>query len=283
MFSFRNRRRIAGNGGFTLVEILIALTIAGLISAASFQMFRGISSFVQLQGAREEVQQNARASLEFIAGELRSIPADGWRVAAADSVAFHLPLAWGLVCDSLITASGPVRLILPETPIVRTSSTAAIGLAIRTDSSTNTWRIIQPATDQGLSATASTCRSGMNANAAHNQVRTFGGTGFPTTMLRRSRAYVFENVRYAPGPFSPQSGRWLLRNGEMMAGPLAEGTGLRFRYFNGETELAAPITNAAVLRTITHVEVTITTLSRNRVRGVPQRLSVSTTVYLRNS
>ena len=67
-------RRPLGRGGFTLIEILVALLISGLVVSSIFQVLQGNGRFVEMQSAREEVQQNARAALDLIAGDLRGVP-----------------------------------------------------------------------------------------------------------------------------------------------------------------------------------------------------------------
>src|SRR5688572_28851170 len=61
--------------GFTIIELLIALVISGILALSIFEVVSNESEFVSLQSQREEVQQNTRASLELIASELRTIPA----------------------------------------------------------------------------------------------------------------------------------------------------------------------------------------------------------------
>ena len=63
------RRR---SGGFTLVELLVALVISGVLMATVFQILTGQSRAVAVQGAREESQQNVRGALEIVASELRT-------------------------------------------------------------------------------------------------------------------------------------------------------------------------------------------------------------------
>src|SRR5687767_12028100 len=59
--------------GFTLIELLVAIVIGSVVVGSLFQMISGQGRFVELQSAREEVQQNGRAAVELIGSELRTI------------------------------------------------------------------------------------------------------------------------------------------------------------------------------------------------------------------
>jgi prepilin-type N-terminal cleavage/methylation domain-containing protein len=85
--------------GFTLIELLVALIISGILVAAVFQVIGGQARFSEMQSGREEVQQNARASVELISSELRSIPPQGFSIEEeGESITFQLPRAWGVMC-----------------------------------------------------------------------------------------------------------------------------------------------------------------------------------------
>lgn len=59
------------NLGFSLVELLVALAITGIVATAVFSVFKSQSDSYQVQGQILEMQQNLRASLDIITGDIR--------------------------------------------------------------------------------------------------------------------------------------------------------------------------------------------------------------------
>ena len=117
-------KRARRTAGFTLVEVMVALLIALILSGVVFQLIRGQSRFVTVQSAREEVQQNTRGALELMASELRSIEPGGLVETDSNSVTFLLPRAWGLYCGGTATQMSAVFPVPPRptTVIKRTAS-----------------------------------------------------------------------------------------------------------------------------------------------------------------
>jgi prepilin-type N-terminal cleavage/methylation domain-containing protein len=70
--------------GFSLIELLVALMISGLLATVMFQLMSGQGRFVEIQSAREEVQQNSRAALDLIGNDLRTLPGGESLVRADD-------------------------------------------------------------------------------------------------------------------------------------------------------------------------------------------------------
>ena len=68
--------RAAANGGFTLLEILLAVFILTLVVSAVFGAFRGTFKVVDDTEAQEEIYAAARVTLERISEDLASVFAD---------------------------------------------------------------------------------------------------------------------------------------------------------------------------------------------------------------
>jgi prepilin-type N-terminal cleavage/methylation domain-containing protein len=271
------------DSGFTLLELLVALVISGVLVSGVWQLFVMTSSAVRLQGEMEEVQQNARAALEIIAGDLRATSSGAWRIAAADSIAIRLPVQWGLMCDSTISSgSSSIRILLPNVPLVTSTPGGAMGMAMDTSLADTPWYFVGTvvAGDSTTLGTFSSCSmmSPSGSLLTRRMDRTSGS--FPSAIVRGRRTFLYEVVRYSEGT-STRPGRWLRRNGLMLTGPVPPGEGLKLRYFNGSKELLPPIVDQVILQSITHVELTLVTLSSGR-GGTPLRRTTSTVVYLRN-
>ena len=59
------------NGGFTLIEILVAVLAAGILISAIYQVLVNQNRVYVVEKQNIEIQQNARAALDFMARELR--------------------------------------------------------------------------------------------------------------------------------------------------------------------------------------------------------------------
>jgi prepilin-type N-terminal cleavage/methylation domain-containing protein len=103
-----------GRHGFTLVELLIALVLFLIVSAATFQLLQNTQRVARAQAERTDMQSNMRAGALILPAELRSVGYDrdvtntgnpaGTVMAdilgmAADSIAFRAVRSSGIVCN----------------------------------------------------------------------------------------------------------------------------------------------------------------------------------------
>ena len=296
MGTLRDRR------GFTLMELLVALMISSVLVAVIYQLMAGNSQYVQMQSSREEVQQNARAALDVIAADLRTVPPQGIRAMGPDSIRFYLPRAWGVLCDTIDTASGTAWAIFPASLVTSTDffGQAHWGVGIEQTPSpenhTDSWRFVTAPTRQGSGDPCSTIQP--NLDPARHVTLGFNrpaGTQFVDagSLLPGTQVVVFEEVRYdvAPSSSSAIPGSWIRRmvgrvngviNMQPMAGPVPASDALRLQYFraDGVTAATAP---ADVRRVSIRVVAQSRAQSGTGASRAPTEMdTVSTDVYLRN-
>jgi prepilin-type N-terminal cleavage/methylation domain-containing protein len=298
--SYAERGAARRRAGFTLVELAVALVIAGILTTVVYRLVQSQSRFVAVQSAREEAQQNARGALDILAGELRTINPDGLIRAEAQALEFMLPKAWGVVCshDDLGTQ---LDVVFPDLPadafvlgasagvLVDTASgdsarwapqatVAAVGRAIVTD----TTRLV-PGTAGGF------CPEARSAGTVTAYRLT--GTNFPTPRRIGNMVMLYQLVRYDVGTSDGRA--WVMRsNGvslagtfsqQPLAGPLVHADSLRFTYYRGvNATQVTPGTTTATLRDVSRVRIRLAMEGRNRVGGLPQKERDSVTVLLRN-
>lgn len=280
-------KRASGTGGFTLVEVMVALLISSILAGVVFQIVRAQGRFVSVQNAREEVQQNARGAMEIISSELRTVHPGGLAVAQRNSVTFRLPRAWGISCGggsaTSLTAIFPAALPAGMTAVA--SLSGIMGDVTGTDAFTPTPASGTVQTVTGVAvvnlAAANVC-SGLRpvGPSAEVQALTYTGTNLPVVPLG-NRVYLYQTVRYDVGQSGGQW--WIQRNAQPMAGPLVSDTsGLIFNYWQnaGNVRLNAPVA-AADLATVGRVAVSVRTRSRGR-GGPTQYAADSMTVLLWN-
>jgi type II secretory pathway pseudopilin PulG len=292
------RARPVPESGYTLLEMLVLLAISGIVVSVLFQAILGQTGFARVTTAREEVQQNARTSLELITSELRALAPHGVRAADRDSIRFLLPRAWGVLCQGI-----------PSAPVFGVAVTARFpGGTVPEDFGPGlpAWGIaVARGTDPAATPTAygffrptsavaggTACDTGLGAAPGTATVAVSAASifGTPTSFSAGAglRAYVFEEVGYrASGGSIERMMGYLpgpVPNWKELAGPLDGGDAFEFRYFQVDgTEITSRPLTSAQLPTIASIRVSIRTQSAKRVGATAhQSSSVSTLVHLRN-
>jgi prepilin-type N-terminal cleavage/methylation domain-containing protein len=80
--------RSSGDRGFTFTELLVAMVLAGVLGATAVSLFRAQSAAFRRENAAVEVEQNLRAGLDFMIGELRNAGMRDQRLSYADPPGF---------------------------------------------------------------------------------------------------------------------------------------------------------------------------------------------------
>lgn len=88
--------------GFTLIELMIALVLLGMISAAVYRVLVSDQRIYQAQTQRIDLQQNIRAAATILPAEFRVLNAsDGDILAmASDSIKIRAMRAFGITCTA---------------------------------------------------------------------------------------------------------------------------------------------------------------------------------------
>lgn len=240
--------------GFTLVELLVSLVIAGFLAGVILQLVTGQARFTDLQYARQEVQDNARGTLELMGSELRTVPLPGGLlVAGEDTVRFRSPMAWGVYCG----ASSGSRFVVFDKGVWLNAAGAGIplltGLALqRTEGSLD--GTVPPVFDFEANATRSDTLSptaaaaspcgGLMDDPKRTVVVKFDNVPVTVPGLPGLAAYVWRTVAYGAGAGTADE-RWMTREfsgsgrPEVLAGPIES---LTIRYLSAEgVAFAAPL------------------------------------------
>lgn len=262
--------RVRDRAGFTLVELLIALVISGIVGTVIFQVLRGQSQFTRLQGAREEVQQNARAALELLGSELRGVGRLGILTATPEAITFHSPRSWGVACGYV---AGELVVLFPAGSAPALTPDAAVTLAIQAGTTPEFLPVRMSTGDLDQAAAACNAAAAPAPAATAARVRRF--TDAPAGVPAAARAYVAETVTFDGGTADGLTGNWLRRNGVPVAGPLPA-NGLRFQYLNAAGAAAATVDE------IESIRIDVVTQSRARFNQAPQNTHASTLIHLRN-
>ena len=285
--------------GFTLVELMVALVISGLLMAVVFQMLSGQSRMVAAQSGKEEAQQNVRGALEVISSELRGAVPGALLEAQEKSLTFMQPRAWGVVCS---VAGNTVTALFPTTGGVDAwNAVEASGVLINQNADpagAPVW-LPTPAVAAGRARiNAATVLAGgpnvgdcagMQAQGAAQAVQITADR--PLVGAQGQNVVTYSLTRY---DLAEVDGRWWLRrnsgvtngvyNQQPLAGPLEQDR-FQFTYFtagNPPVAIGAPGTDAAALATVRMVRVRVASNSTMRINSRVQRDEGTVTVLLRN-
>lgn len=103
-------------GGFTLVEVLIALVLTAVVGAAVTSVFVSQNAFYDTQEQATEARAVSRAATNMMLTELRAVETtDGIIAAGADSLRVKVPFALGVSCG---VASGNLHVSIIPTDSV---------------------------------------------------------------------------------------------------------------------------------------------------------------------
>lgn len=289
----RKSSRPDGRAGFTLIEILVALMISGLVISSIFQVMQGNSRFVQMQSAREEVQQNARAALDIIAGDLRGVPPGGLALMEESRIRFRQPRAWGILCNKLKPATATAWVLFPANvvPLETLFGRAHWGLGVEQTTDplvhTGTYRFVAAPTQ----ATVGDPCAAIQPDPTAQHVRLgFNTPGAPfvtsDSILPGTQVLVYEELQYDVNVVVAAAvpGNWIRRMAgftgstpimQPMAGPVPAAGGLRFTYLQADGA-----TTALTPDQVRQIGIEVVTQSRG---AADQQVdSASTNVYLRN-
>lgn len=246
-----------GRAGFTLIEMIVALLIASVVISSLFQLLQGHGRFTELQSAREEVQQNARAALELISTELRPLAAGGLVEMEAQRIRFLQPRAWGILCESLTPLSTEVwaafaAAALPD-EVLHGRQHWGVAVEQMEDPRVRTGHLRYlrgPAEPTGIGS----CAGMQGAPAADRVVVGFqspaGVLVEGDSVSAGASVMIFEEVAYdvAASASGGAPGEWIRRmvgysganpNMQPLAGPVVEGEGIAFTYLRADGVTAA--------------------------------------------
>ncbi len=284
--------------GFTLVELLVALVLLGLITAGIYRVLVNNQRIYQAQTQRIDLQQNIRAGVTLLPAELRELDAaDGDLVAmSATSITVRASRQLAIIC-SLPVVGVPVGGVAPVTMAIRVDPFYNLrDFNTATDSVFVYYEGNQGSTDDdgwvrgNIRAIANlNCEDG----TAGRQLVTsllFGVNQIPATgnIQRGSPVRGYETVTYSV--YQAADNRWYLgyqsTTGagvrQPLIGPLLDANGVTFDYFNVNGAVTA------VPAQVAQIQITLRAQTAQPVRtgAGPQRFvtdSVVTRVSLRNN
>ena len=240
--------------GFSLVELIVALVVFGIISAAIYGLLTRTQRLSRTQADRAVMQANIRSGIGLITSELREINVNAAQsdilAANATSITYRAMRGLGFLCDTPTNTQLVVRrggYVGYRDPIAGRDSVALFVDGDPDSASDDSWIFLRI-----TSITAGTCAGG---GAALTMVIPGLGSTLPSAIPVGSPLRVYEVMQV--GQMTQGGATWLgartVSGGESalspVLGPLAA-DGISLRYWNGASS-PSETSNLLNVRTIT--------------------------------
>ncbi len=266
--------------GVSLVELLVAMTLLGIIGLSILRTFTSQARLTDMQAKRLDARAVSRAPVNLFMSEARMVETGSGVVAAsASSVTLRIPVVMGLVCGT--SGASTVLSLMPVDSAV-IASAAISGHAYRQASGAYTYA-------EGATTVSA---DGSNTCATASITTVTGGTEVQVTPQIAgapvgSVAFLYQRVRYdfaASAVLSGRVGLWrtLERTGatEELAAPFDAAS--RFRYYRADQDTVD--TGIPTLTEIRGIRLDLLGASeRNRFGKVtPETSRLQTAVFFMN-
>ncbi len=226
--------------GFTLMELLVAMMLAGVVMTAVYKMLAGNQRFYRAQSQIVEVQQNIRAVTQILPAELRELSTRGGDLLAMDDTSMDMRSmrGFGLVCVTPNVGAGQIVLRNADIYLPTALDVTRHGLLIfregdSTKATDDRWLLasITSTTNQNCTDGRPGTRLTISVTGGNTQLDSVP-VGAPVRIWERvnytlwtdpNRQWWLAVRPYANGAFGAYSA---------VAGPLAPSKGLWFTYYD---------------------------------------------------
>jgi len=268
--------------GFTLVELLVALVLVGIVGGGLTALLAGQMRFQRVEDATRDSRSAARAALNVMRTDMRMLEGSGAVVsAAARDITIRVPYAFGVVCASNSTQTD-VSLFPADSTMVQNAGLS--GWAWRADS--GDWTYVNSVNSLSDVSTSSCDGASIEVLTDGRSIRLDPGVagldeGTPIFLFQQIR-YRFDESGIYPGRDALYRTVVTPDNEAELVAPFASTA--RFRFYTdwaGDSEATVP----ADLSTIVGFEVVMDAESVNdSPRGdAPEAFGLSAGVFFQNA
>jgi prepilin-type N-terminal cleavage/methylation domain-containing protein len=256
--------------GFTLVEMIIALVLTGLVATAVVSLLVGQGAFYSHSDDGIYAGQTVRAGVDLMSAELRMASPTDLTLAEADSVTVRFDVFRAVVCDS--TGADEAALFVFDSASANLAGgsvgTAYSGPYEQQYEYADGWL---PTGGASGGAVKTICTgNGAPADAPDaNYVKATGWSGNFTGGVpdRASLVRVYGRLTYSFGTAADGTGTALWRGAQELAEPFASGASLSYVMADGSVVSSASGSDLADVRAIR--------ISASALGGEPNRFAVT--------
>ena len=104
--------RLSRHGGFTLVEMMVAMLLSGIVLTAGYSVLVSTQRTIQRLAQRIDIEQNLRAAVTYLSSAIQELDAiDGDIVALASNAIRFRRMQWtGVVCSAPVLNGTDVQI-----------------------------------------------------------------------------------------------------------------------------------------------------------------------------
>lgn len=263
------------SAGFTLVEMLVALVVAGLLAAAVLTLLLRQNSFYGKNDDTIYAEQSMRGTAELMASELRmaspgtSSTNTDFLLASTDTVEVRYDVSRGVVCG---TNGGSIIYVYvyDEPTTVNLPGTRGVAVSAPDSSTFHYDAAFDPTVSKAVNSSSlsyTTCvanNGGVPQSADLGRYRSIdwsGSTlGVPT---EGSVVRIYGSLTYSFAPSSFSSGTALWRNNQELVAPFASGAKFAYVMQDGSVQNSVSLASAPSIRRI-RIEAQATGSGSNR-------------------
>lgn len=298
MMHVRMRSARAERRGFTLVEIMIALTLLAIVAVAFTKVVRSQVRFADRQASEKDARDISRSGLNALLTDIRMVDADsGITLATRDSFTVLAPYAEGVVCGPNASGTGSVIALLPYDSLTYAEGgysgyayidTTTTGVAYQQRYQYIKNSITPTKLDSAGTATSAPCRTGTDTVSIFKQGAVLVLPAIPV----QSRYQAAMLVRYVTYSFKPSASipgaRGLYRR--VVNGPRGDeelvapfDTGAQFRYYLTDGTKQSSVVGTSLTQ-IRGIELQLDAKSDRTVPGSPKppTAPMKTAIFFKN-
>lgn len=284
--------------GLTLVELMIAIVILGLVSTSLTKLIRSQLRFADTQRTANDARYVSRASLNLLLSDVRMVDADsGIVLAARDSFTVVAPYAEGIVCGTSSSGAATIIALLPYDSVAYAEGgysgyayidTTTTGTAFRQEYQYQFGGAAPVSIDSTTAASSAPCRTSKDVVSIFRPGAVAVQPVAPVQALYQA-AMLVRRITYAFRPSTSVPGaRGLFRtviNGvhgtEELAAPFD--TSAKFMYYLNTGAKTAAATGGWA-NAIRGIELQLNGISDHAVAGAsrPQTAPMTTAIFFKN-